>query len=102
MTNGQLGAALLAVLAPLVLAWFKRFNISENAKQGIILAGLLVIAGFSMWLSGDIDPKVCASLGLLECVRIVVGYVGAVFTAALVSYKYVWQAFGIDDRIAGK
>lgn len=101
MTNGQLGAAILAFLAPLVLAIFKRYDLSENVQAGVILGGLLVVAGFSMFISGDINPMACAGLGLIACVKIVVGYLIAVFGTALTSYKYVWQAFGIDDKIAG-
>jgi hypothetical protein len=102
MTDGQLGATILGFVAPLALAWFKRWNLNKNAQAGIILAGLLVVAGVTMLLSGDINPAACSGLDLLPCVKIVVGYLVAVFGAALGSYKYVWQAFGIDDRIAGK
>jgi di/tricarboxylate transporter len=102
MTDGQLVAALIAALAPAVLALFKRLNISKEAQSAIILGVLVVFAGLAMLASGDIDTKACSGLDLMACVQVVYGYVGAVLGSAFVSYKLFWGALGIDDKIAGK
>ncbi len=102
MTDGQLFAGLLAVIAPLVLALFKRLNLSKEATSAIILAGCVVVAGVGLFTSGQLDPKACAGVDLVECVKVVFAYLSAALTLAFVYYKMVWQALGIDDKIAGK
>jgi hypothetical protein len=102
MTNGELVAGLLGIIAPIVNAWFKRFNLEEKQQNAVILGFLIVVTGLVMLASGDINPKVCADLGLMECVEVVYKYLGAVIAGAFISYKMFWQALGIDDKIAGK
>jgi hypothetical protein len=102
MTDGQFVAALLAVIAPLVLAFFKRLNLSKEAMSAIVLAGCVVVAGFGLFLSGQIDPRVCAAIDIIECVKVVFTYVTLSLGVAFIYYKMVWQALGIDDKIAGK
>lgn len=102
MTDGQFGAALLAVVAPLVLALFKRLKLSKEAMSGVVLAGCIVVGGVGLFMSGEIDPKACAEVDLVECVKIVFTYLTLSLTVAFVYYKMVWQALGIDDKIAGK
>jgi len=102
MSNGELLAGLLAVIAPLVLAIFKRLNLSKEATSAIVLAGCIVVAGIGLFTSGQLDPRACASIDVVECVKTVFAYLTAALTVAFVYYKMVWQALGIEDRIAGK
>ena len=102
MSNAELLAGLLAVIAPLVLALSKRLKLSKEATSGIVLAGCVVVAGIGLFVSGELNPKACASVDILECVKVVFAYLTAALTVAFVYYKMVWQALGIEDRIAGK
>ena len=102
MTDGQFVAALLAVVAPLVLAVFKRLNLSKEVMSAIVLAGCVVVAAFGLFVSGKIDPGVCAAIDIVECVKVVFSYVTLSLGVAFLYYKMAWQALGIDDRIAGK
>lgn len=102
MTDGQLVAALLAMVAPLVLALFKRLKLSKEATSGIVLAGCVVVAAIGLFMSGEIDPRGCADADLVECVKVVLSYLTLSLGVAFVYYKMVWQALGIDDKIAGK
>ena len=99
--NGELVAGLLGVVAPAALAFLKRFGLSEKQQNAAILGVLIVLTGLVMVASGDINPAACAELGLMECVEVVYGYLGAVIGGAFISYKMFWQALGIDDKIAG-
>ena len=102
MTNGELIAGLLGIIAPAVMALFKRLGLEEKKQNALILGALIVVTGVVMLASGDIDPAACAELGLMECIEVVYGYLGAVVAGAFVSYKMFWQALGIEDKIAGK
>ena len=101
MSDGQLFAGLLAILAPLGLALIKRFNLSKEVTSGFILLGCIVVAGIGLFLSGQLDPRACAGVDILECVKVVFAYLSAALTLAFVYYKMVWQALGIDAKIAG-
>jgi len=101
MTDGQFVAALLAVVAPLFLALVKRYDLSKEAISAIVLAVCVVVAGFGLFLSGQIDPRVCAAIDIIECVKAVFTYLTLSLGVAFLYYKMVWQALGIDDKIAG-
>lgn len=100
--NGDWVIGLLGVLAPLVNALFKRLGLGEKAQNALILGFCVVVAGFVAFAKGDIAVNACAGLDLQACMEVVYKYVGIVLVAAFVSYKMVWQALGIDDKIAGK
>jgi hypothetical protein len=101
MSGAELLAGLLGIVAPAILALFKRLDLSKTAQSGIILAACIVGAGVTMLASGELDPAACSGLDLLDCVSVVYKYLGLVLGGAFVSYKMFWQALGIDDKIAG-
>jgi len=102
MTDGQLVAGVIGILAPMAMALLKKFGLSKKAQDAAILAALIAITGLLMLASGDINPKACADLGLEECFKVVYGYLGAVVGGAFVTYKMFFEALGIDAKIAGK
>ena len=101
MSDGQLVAGILGILAPIVNALFKRLGLGEKAQNALILGFCIVVAGFAAFASGDISVDACAGLDLQACVEVVYGYIGIVLVGAFVSYKMFYQALGIDDKIAG-
>jgi hypothetical protein len=102
MSGQEILAGLIGVLAPVVVAAFKRLNLNEKMQNLVTLIILIVITGIMMVGSGEISLHACSGLGLEECVGVVYKYVGLVIGGAFLSYKLFWQALGIDDKVAGK
>jgi len=93
--------AILGIVLPGILTWIKRLPYSDVTKDMLILVGLVLVAGASFFVLGDITVNACSGLDLLGCVTVVMGYISLVVGQAFVWYKMFWKPSTLADRIAG-
>jgi len=95
--------ALLGIILPPILALVKRSDrLSDQGKDMLILAALVLVGGVAAFLCGDISGFACSALGFEGCVGVILGYVSLVVGQAFMWYKMFYKPSGIDAKIAGK
>ena len=93
---------MLGIVLPPFLALVKRTAWDKRTKDLVILAVLILVGGGAGFVIGDVDPRACSGVELAECVAVVMAYVGATVTQALVWFKMYWEDSAVENKVAGK